>query len=242
MPLPEFSPYSPSTLVARVPVAVDQMTLEIAAPEGALDRFERPGQFVRVRVAADGGAAHEGIFAMLSAPGERALRFLIRTPNPEGGEAADRLAQLPIDSPVEITLPTGEGFPLERARGRDLVFVATGTAIAPVRSAIEFVLARRGDFGALTLHHGLRSPEHLAIASDVERWRAAGVDVLLHYSEPQPDGSVRGVRVQDVAIERVAHIIQRAAFVAVGQTAMVNELRAMVAARGADPALVLHNY
>jgi ferredoxin-NADP reductase len=239
--LPEFSPYSPSTLIARVPVAIDQMTLEIEAPDGALERFERPGQFVRVRVTTDEGTAHEGIFAMLSAPGEGALRFLIRTPNPEGGEAADRLAQLPIDSPLEVTFPTGEGFALDRARGRDLVFVATGTAIAPVRSAIEFVLARRRDFGALALHHGLRSPEHLAIAGDVERWRAAGVAVFLHYSEPQPDGTVRGVRVQDVAIAQPRDLA-RAAFVAVGQSAMVKELREMVAARNGDPSLVLHNY
>lgn len=241
MPLPTFSPYSPTTLIERVPVATDQMTLEVEAPEGALDRFRCPGQFCRIRVTTDQGDAHEGIFAMLSAPGEGALRFLIRTPNPEGGEAADQLAQLPIGTPLEITLPAGEGFAIDRARGRDLHFVATGTAIAPVRSAIEFVLARRSDFGALALHHGLRSPEHLAIARDVERWRAAGLDIHLHYSMPQLDGTLLGVRVQDAAIEQVGDFA-RAAFVAVGQSAMVSELREMVATRGGDPALVLHNY
>ncbi|MDQ3033957.1 MAG: hypothetical protein M3Y87_16190 [Myxococcota bacterium] len=241
MPLPEFSPYLASTLVTRVPVATDQMTLEIAPPDGALELFQRPGQFCRIRVAADEAAAHEGIFAMLSAPGEHALRFLIRTPNPEGGEAADRLAVLPIGSPLEITLPTGDGFPVDRARGRDLHFVATGTAIAPVRSAMEFVLSRRSDFGSLTLHHGLRSPEHLAIADDVERWRAAGVEIFLHYSEPRPDGSLLGVRVQDAVLERV-HAFERAAFIACGQSAMVKELREMIAARRGDPTLVLHNY
>lgn len=241
MPLPEFSPYLSSTLVARVPVATDQMTLDVAAPEGALERFQRPGQFCRIRVAADSGAAHEGIFAMLSAPGERALRFLIRTPNPEGGEAADRLAVLELGSALEITLPAGDGFPLDRARGRDLYFVATGTAIAPVRSAMEFVLSRRDDFGVLTLDHGLRSPEHLAIASEVERWRGAGVEIALHYSEPQLDGTLIGVRVQDALIERVRDF-GRAAFIACGQSAMVKELREMIAARGGDPTLVLHNY
>jgi ferredoxin-NADP reductase len=217
------------------------MTLELAAPVGALERFERPGQFCRVRVASDEGTAHEGIFAMLTAPSEMALRFLIRTPNPEGGEAADRLAQLPIGSPLEITQPAGQGFDLERARGCDLYFVATGTAIAPVRSAIQYVLARRPDFGRLSLHHGLRSPEHLAITHDIERWKDTSVDIHLLYSVPGPQGELIGIRVQDALMDSVRSF-EKAAFIAVGQSAMVKELRSMVAERGGDPTLVLHNY
>ncbi len=241
MPLPSFSPYAPSHLVTRTPVAKDQMTLELAAPMGALEHFVRPGQFCRVRVISDEGTANEGIFAMLTAPGEHALRFLIRTPNPEGGEAADRLAQVPIGSPLDITLPAGDGFDLERARGRDLYFVATGTAIAPVRSAIEHVLTRRSDFGELSLHHGLRSPEHLAITHDIERWRSARIDICLYYSTPGPHGELIGVRVQDALVDSVRDF-HRAAFIAVGQSAMVKELRDMVKERGGDPTLVLHNY
>lgn len=241
MGLPSFSAYAPSSLVARHAVATDQLAIELAAPPGALAEFRRAGQFCRVRVPAEGGAAHEGIFAMMSAPGEGALRFLIRTPNPEGGEAADRLAQHPIGTRLEITMPAGEGFALERAHGRDLHFVATGTAIAPVRSAIELVLRDRERWGALSLDHGLRSPLHLAIPTEVERWSAAGVAVRLHYSEPLPDGTVRGVRVQDAALEHVRDFAS-AAFVAVGQSAMVAELRDELVRRGGDPALVLHNY
>ncbi|WP_236604809.1 hypothetical protein [Sandaracinus amylolyticus] len=217
------------------------MTLELDAPEGALERFEHAGQFCRVRVATEGGPPHEGIFAMLSAPHERALRFLIRTPNPEGGEAADRLAAMPVGSPLEITMPAGEGFALKRAMGRDLYFVATGTAIAPVRSALESVLRERDRWGAISLDHGLRSAAHLAVPEDVERWRDHGVDVRLHYSFPRSDGTLSGVRAQDVVLERVRDF-GRAAFIAVGQSAMVKELRAMVAERGGDPTLVLHNY
>jgi ferredoxin-NADP reductase len=239
--LPHFTAYAPSRLVAKQSVATDQLAIELEAPEGSLAAYERPGQFCRVRVLGTEGTPFEGIFAMLSAPAERVLRFLIRTPNPEGGEAADRLAALDVGSPVEITFPAGDGFALDRAEACDVHFVATGTAIAPVRAAIETVLRRRDAFGALSLDHGLRSPTHLAIPTDVERWRAAGIDIHVHYSEPEPDGTVRGVRVQDAVIERVRDF-SRAAFVAVGQSAMIAELRDMVAARGGDPSLVLHNY
>jgi ferredoxin-NADP reductase len=240
--LPTFSAYAPSRLVARRPVAIDQVEIEVAAPEGALARFERPGQFCRVRVADAAGAAQEGIFAMFSAPHEGALRFLLRTPSPEGGEAADALGAMPVGSAVEITMPAGEGFPLERALERDVHFVATGTAIAPARAAIEAVLRARHRYGRLSLDHGLRSPAHLAIAGDAERWRtSAGMEVRLHYSVPAPDGTLRGVRAQDAVAEHVRDW-SRAAFVAVGQPEMVEELRAIVAARGGDPTLVLHNY
>ena len=241
MGLPDFSDYARSALVAKRPVATDQLEIELAPPDGALALHRRAGQFCRVRVLGADGRPWEGIFAMMSAPGEGRMRFLIRTPNPEGGEAADRLAQLEVGSAVEVTMPAGHGFDLERARGHDLHFVATGTAIAPVRSAIELVLRERDAYGTIALDHGLRSPLHLAIPADVERWRAAGVEVRLHYSEPLPDGTVRGVRVQDAVLESVRDM-RRAAFVAVGQSAMVSELRDEVAARGGDPALVLHNY
>src|SRR5688500_10379458 len=99
MGLPTFSAYAPSHLVARRPVATDQVESEIGAPDGALVRFERPGQFCRIRVIDESGTAREGIFAMMSAPGEGALRFLVRTPNPEGGEAADALAAMMVGTP-----------------------------------------------------------------------------------------------------------------------------------------------
>lgn len=241
MALPSFSPYAPSSLIGRHPVAADQLAIELAPPPGALAEFQRAGQFCRVRIAAAGGGAHEGIFAMMSAPGEGALRFLIRTPNPEGGEAADRLAQVPIGTAVEITMPAGEGFALDRARGCDLHVVATGTAIAPARSAIEQVLRDRAAYGALSLDHGVRSPLHVAIPADVARWEAAGVAVRIHYSEPLADGTLRGVRVQDAALEHVRDFA-RAAFIAVGHSAMIVELRDAIARRGGDPSRVLHNY
>lgn len=241
MALPAFSAYGSAHLAARTPVATEQMVLELEGREGALEAHVRAGQFCRVRVVLASGEAAEGIFAMLSAPHEGALRFLIRTPNPEGGEAADRIAELPVGAPLEMSLPAGDGFDLAQARGRDVHFVATGTAIAPVRAALEVVLREREAYGRLTLDHGLRSAAHLAITGDVERWRAAGVEVRLHYSVLDADGTLRGVRVQDALVER-ERALARAAIVAVGQSAMVKELRAIVTQLGGDPARVLHNY
>ena len=242
MALPEFSAFHPSTLASRTRETPDHVVFEVAATSAMLDAFTRPGQFVKMRVHGEDGRAHTGIFALATAPFERALRFLARTNNPEGGEAADRIAAMPMSAPLEITLPVGDGFALDRARGRDLALVAVGTALAPVRSALEVALRERDAYGALSLDYGLRELGHLPFARDVERWRAAGVAVHLHVSAPQPDGSLAGVRAQDALFDRLGARTAETAILAVGHDALVREVRARHAQRGGAPELVLHNY
>lgn len=235
MSLPVFSEYAPARLLAARPAAAEQASVDVLPPDGFAERYTRAGQFCRICV-----EGQEGIFAMFSAPGEPGARFLIRVGNPEGGEAADAMAALPDDSPIEMSLPAGDGFALERARGRDLYFVATGTGIAPVRAAIESVLLERAAYGAITLDHGVRSEAHLAIGEDIARWRQAGVEVHVHVSTLSDDGTMRGMTVQG-ALRARAPDLHRAAVVAVGQSAMLRALREDVLALGGNAELFLTN-
>lgn len=235
MRLPEFSAYRPAVLRSAATAAEDQAWLHVEPPAGFTEAHAYAGQFCRMRV-----GEHEGIFAMFSSPSEGRARFLVRTGTPEGGEAADALAALGPDAPIEMTLPAGAGFGLDRARGLDVRFVATGTGVAPVRAALEAVLARRDEFGALSLEHGLRTEAHLAIGEDVERWRDAGVDVRLCYSALGDDGSIVGTTVQGSLRDNVADL-KRACVVAVGQSGMLAALADVVRELGGDPSLVLTN-
>lgn len=235
MDLPEFSEYRPARLLEAREAAIEQAWVTVEPPAGFARAHRHAGQFCKVRV--DG---EEGIFAMFSAPGESPTRFLVRVGSFEGGEAADRLASLPPGAAVEMTLPAGDGFALSRVRGRDVYFVATGTGVAPVRAALEEVLARREDYGALFLDHGVRSPAHLAIGEDIARWRAAGVDVRVCYSEVDAEGAVHGETVQASLRVREPDL-SNAAVVAVGQPEMLEELLADVVALGGDPELFLKN-
>ena len=235
MRLPEFSGYGAGRLVEARPAAEAQAMLTIAPRPDFAAAHARSGQFCKMRV--DG---EEGIFAMFSAPGEAPLRFLVRVGNPEGGEAADRLSALPPNTPIEITLPAGDGFALEAARGRDLYFVATGTGVAPVRAAIEEVLRTREAYGALALDHGVRSERHLAIGDDIARWRAAGVDVRISYSEVGDDGVPHGRTVQDSLRMRRADL-SNAAVIAVGQPEMLESLLQECVGMGGDPEMFLKN-
>src|SRR6185369_9524296 len=70
-------------------------------------------------------------------------------------------------------------FPVDEYDGRDLFFVAIGTAIAPVRAAVEHALERRSRFGRIAMLYGARTPDNFAFAGDYDRWREAGVLVEL---------------------------------------------------------------
>lgn len=245
MNLPAFTEYAPATLLRARPAGEAQAIIEVEPPPAFLPAYERAGQFCKIRVrsaalAPDAAAECEAIFAMLSSPGEEPVRFLVRIGNPEGGEAADCLSCLPDGTPIAMTLPAGEGFALERARGRDVVFVATGTGVAPVRAAIEVVLAERERYGALRLDHGVRSLAHLAIAEDIERWRARGVRVDVHVSTPEAGGAPRGATVQS-ALRARGGSLAGVAMVAVGQPEMLDELLAEFVRLGGAPELFLKN-
>jgi NAD(P)H-flavin reductase len=231
--LPTLSDLAPARLLRARSAASEQAFLDVEPRPGFLEAYARPGQFCKMRV-----GEHEGLFAMYSAPGEP-LRFLVRVGNPDRGEAADAMAASPDGTPIVMSPPAGNGFPLELARGRDLYFVATGTGIAPVRAAIEVVLADRSSYGAITLDHGLRSEGHLAIADDVARWRAAGVTVHVHLSTPDVN-SVHGVTVQGALLARRPDL-SNAAVIAVGQNEMLAALRDDVVAMGGDGAFFLTN-
>lgn len=235
MKLPTFSDYQPALLLHARPAADEQAWFSVAPPPGFTEAHARPGQFCKMRV----GDA-EGIFAMASPPGESPVRFLVRVGNPDGGEAADRIATLADDARLEMTGPAGEGFALGAARGRDVVFIATGTGIAPVRAAIEVVLRERDAYGRLTLIHGLRSEAHLAIGDDLERWRRAGLRDRLCFSSIDPAGRLGGVTVQSVLAEEVPDLAD-AAVIAVGQPEMLEQLVLEVVRLGGSAELFLKN-
>ncbi len=66
--------------------------------------------------------------------------------------------------------PYGNGFPLERLYGSDLLFVGGGIGLAPLRSMIQYVFARRSEFGRITILYGARSPEDIVFKEDLAGW------------------------------------------------------------------------
>jgi len=146
---------------------------------------------------------HEGVsayFAIASAYGNgRAPELLLR----RGGGIADALiASLQPGSLIEYEGPGGPGFPLEHARGRDVLLVAAGSGLSAIRAVVDTLLDDRAAYERIALFYGQEREDELAYAAQREGWAAAGVDVTvcLHGDEPRWRGS-RGF-VQDVIIAR----------------------------------------
>jgi NAD(P)H-flavin reductase len=98
------------------------------------------------------------------------------------GPVTRALCALDEGSVVGVRGPFGNEWPLEEAAGGDLVVVAGGIGLAPLRPAVRHALARRSEYGAVSVLLGARTPEDLLFRDEVESWRSrldAEVDVTV---------------------------------------------------------------
>ena len=98
------------------------------------------------------------------------------------GAVTTALCALEPGAVVGVRGPFGTEWPLVEAEGGDLVIVAGGIGLAPLRPAVRHALARRHDYGAVSVLVGARTPQDLLFVSELESWRArldAEVDVTV---------------------------------------------------------------
>jgi NAD(P)H-flavin reductase len=97
--------------------------------------------------------------------GER-LTYTVRSV----GRATDALVKrLPGDT-VRVRGPFGKPWPVEAGRGKDVIIVAGGIGLAPLRPAIYHLLRRRDDYVRVMLLYGARSPKDLLYRKQVAEW------------------------------------------------------------------------
>src|SRR5258707_13846934 len=113
-------------------------------PANATDSHGVPfisGQVAMLRV----GEEEPAYFAFAGAPADRNLEILVK--RTIGASVA--LFDMKEGERADLLSVVGHGFDLEQQKGPDLVFVAMGTGVAPLRSALRHVLNRKEDFGQL---------------------------------------------------------------------------------------------
>jgi len=72
---------------------------------------------------------------------------------------------------IGVRGPFGTAWPVEEARGHDVVIVAGGIGLAPLRPAIHHLLAHRGQYGRVSLLYGARSAGDILYRRELSRWR-----------------------------------------------------------------------
>ncbi len=88
------------------------------------------------------------------------------------GNLSEAMHELRPGDFVGIRGPYGKGFPLEDLRGRDVLCIAGGIGLAPLRSLINYVADRRAEFGRMILVYGARKPSERLFKDDLANWDA----------------------------------------------------------------------
>jgi NAD(P)H-flavin reductase len=219
---------APAALTARRDAGGGLHLVTLRPAPDVAAQYRAPGQYVQVLA----GAA--GYFVLAGDMGAAEWELLVR----KNGGAADALVMSAPGTALPVVGPLGEGFPLERARGRRLVLAVVGSALAVARPILRDRL-HRAETAATSIYVGARSLGDLALVDELASWARAGSTVVLCLSGPLPDGpdaalggapvSVRAgwvqrVLAQDVEGGRLADALVFAA----GPEAMLNDVRALV--------------
>jgi sulfhydrogenase subunit beta (sulfur reductase) len=160
--------YVPVTIVAVTQETADTATLRIATDdEGLLATM--PGQFVMV-----GQTAFANPPVSVSRIHPDGLELTIRA----AGPATAALTKLRPGAEIALRGPLGRPWPIEDAIGRDVVIVAGGIGLAPIRGLLDAILARRSSFGAIRLYLGARTPRDRLFTAEIDAL-AARDDILV---------------------------------------------------------------
>lgn len=103
------------------------------------------------------------------------------------GNVTRTLARMTVGETLGLRGPFGTGWPLNDLQGNDLVIVAGGLGLAPLRPLIYHVLHHRADFGRVCVIIGARTPEGLLYPVEYDNWRSHGLDVNLTVDRPTAD-------------------------------------------------------
>lgn len=187
----------PYRVVEVTPEMDDCVTLHVE-PEHAADAVDcRAGQFNMLYAFGAGEVP-------ISLSGRDPEHRLMHTVRAVGG-VTRRLAALRPGTRIGLRGPFGDAWNVQRYAGADLVIVAGGLGIAPLRPLIMDVLHHREQFGRVAVLYGTRRPEAILFRGDLQQWRGR-FDLTVEVTVDMASRDWRG----DVGV--VTRLIERASF------------------------------
>jgi NAD(P)H-flavin reductase len=226
-----------SLVITRVrPQARDIRSFDLL-PKGAIDVHGIsfvPGQVAILRIPDEDPA----YFAFASAPEDPELEVLVK----QKIGASNVIFNMHEGEVIELVGVTGHGFALEEQIKKDLVFVAMGTGVAPLRSALRHVLKRKDEFGQLVVLYGARTPDYFCYRDETESWEEAGVELRQVISRPDghdwsgPTGYVQSL------LDHVLPSLRSPVALICGSSEMIEQTRERLVKMGFKPEEILTNY
>ena len=148
-----------ATIVKKTPMTSMETLLEIKLDDGT-ELNHKPGQFVEISVFGIGEAP-----ISLSSPPTKKETFELCVRRL--GNLTTKLHKLEVGDKVGIRGPFGNGFDASALKGKDLLFIAGGLGIAPLRSLFNYVLDNRKDYGRVILLYGCKEPKELLFSDEI---------------------------------------------------------------------------
>ena len=153
----------PGRIVKVVQLTPLEKVFTIELPDG-LSLAHRPGQFVEVSMLGVG----EAPISISSSPSRSNGNFELCVR--KVGDVTSAIHRLKPGSFVGVRGPFGRGFPIEKFRGKDMLFAPGGLGLAPLRSLINQVLDERAMFGRVLILYGARNPSEMLFKDELARW------------------------------------------------------------------------
>ncbi|MFH1855649.1 MAG: FAD/NAD(P)-binding protein [Candidatus Omnitrophota bacterium] len=181
--------YSPR---AAVIVKTKQMTanekfFEIKFDDGN-PLGNQPGQFVQLSIFGIG----EAPISVSSSPTKKdksTFEICVR----KAGVFTNALHKLKAGDRLGVRGPFGKGFPVDEIKGNDLLLVAGGLGIVPLRSLINFVIDKRRDFGSVMIMLGCKAPQDRLFTDEIAKWESMadiGYACTVDRADPEWKGNV----------------------------------------------------
>ncbi len=172
------------------------------------------GQFGEYSVFGTG----EAPFCISSSPTRRDhLEFAVQ----RAGRVTNALHRLGVGAEIGFRGPFGNSFPLNYLRGKNLVFVAGGIGMAPLRSLIWNVIDSRDKYGDISIIYGARSPDDLCFKYDVEAWEKDTTVKMTITVDREAEGWTGNVGFVPSVTEKVAPSAKDAAAIVCGPPVMI---------------------
>ena len=183
------------TLVPKIGVVTDirrdtpdVKTFRVVGTDGKKLFKHMPGQCAMVSVPGVG----ECMFSITSSPtNEEYMEFSIK----KCGCVTEVLHAMEVGQQITVRGPYGKNFPVEGDfKGKDLLFIAGGIGLAPLRSVINYVRHYRSNYGKVVIVYGARSMDDLVDIEEIKtEWmNEPNIEVYLTIDRPQEgwDGHV----------------------------------------------------
>ncbi len=170
------NPYLPEIAVVKeiIPETPTIITLQVVFkdPEKMKNFTFRPGQVGQLSVFGTG----EATFVINSPPScKDYLQFSVM----KVGEVTRRIHQLTVGDTIGVRAPLGNGFPYEVMKGKDILLIAGGIGMAPLRTLLLYMIDNREDYGDITLIYGARTPQDFCYRYEFGNWKAGKVNLIL---------------------------------------------------------------